>query len=58
MIDKKLLDILACPICEKKLNESNNKLICEACNRQYLITDDIPVLLNNPEQITTDSMEK
>ena len=58
MIDKKLLDILACPVCKKKLKENNNKLICEACNRQYLITDDIPVLLNNPEQITTDSKEK
>ena len=58
MIDKKLLDILACPICKRKLIENNDKLICENCSKQYSIIDNIPVLINSAEQATTDSKEK
>jgi len=58
MIDKKLLDILVCPICKKKLIENKDKLICENCSRQYSIIDNIPVLINSTEQITTDLKEK
>ena len=33
MIDEKLLEILACPVCKKpvKYDEPNQKLICEGC---------------------------
>ena len=58
MIDKKLLDILACPICKRKLIENNDKLICENCSKQYSIIDNIPVLINSAEQATADSKEK
>lgn len=47
MIDKKLLEILVCPVCKKKLIENKNKLICRNCDKEYMIIDDIPVLLSD-----------
>ncbi|MBU2590802.1 MAG: Trm112 family protein [Nitrospinota bacterium] len=46
-IDKKLLDILACPKCkgEITLTEKGDGLICEECRLKYEIRDDIPVML-------------
>jgi len=46
-IDKKLLDILACPKCksEVRLNESGDGLICDTCKLLYEIRDDIPIML-------------
>jgi len=47
MIDKALLDILACPKCKGTIhyNDSHNGLICDACQLEYPIRDDIPVML-------------
>ncbi len=47
MIDKKLLDILACPACKGEIeyDEKNEKLICQECGRRYPIRDGIPVML-------------
>ncbi len=47
MIKQELLDILACPKCKGpvQLNETNNGLICRACNLLYEIRDDIPIML-------------
>ena len=47
MIDYKLLEILACPLCKAKLiyNKSDQELICEKCKLAYPIEDDIPVML-------------
>jgi uncharacterized protein YbaR (Trm112 family) len=49
-ISKKLLDILACPICKTpvKLTADNTGLRCETCRRVYPVRDDIPVML--PEE--------
>ena len=46
-MDKKLLDILACPVCKGKLlyNKENNELICKVDRLAYPIRDDIPVML-------------
>lgn len=46
-IDKKLLDILACPKCKGEvfLTENGDGLICEGCRLKYEIRDDIPVML-------------
>ena len=48
-MDKKLLDILVCPICKGPLvyNKSNNELICKADRLAYPIRDDIPVMLED-----------
>ncbi len=46
-MDKKLLDILVCPLCKGKLeyNESDSELICNFDKLAYPIRDDIPVML-------------
>ena len=46
-MDKKLLDILACPICKGKLvhDKDKNELICKVDRKAYPIKDDIPVML-------------
>ncbi|MFH1563389.1 MAG: Trm112 family protein [Nitrospirota bacterium] len=47
MIDKELLDILACPVCKGDItcDEANQRLICASCGRKYPIRDGIPVML-------------
>lgn len=46
-MDKKLLDILACPICKGPLvyHKDTEELICKADRLAYPIRDDIPVML-------------
>ena len=46
-IDKKLLEILACPKCkgEIRLTEGEDGLICDACKLLYEIKDGIPIML-------------
>ena len=47
MLNKKLLEILACPKCKGDLEYDidNNKLICNGCRLRYRIEDDIPIML-------------
>lgn len=45
MIDKELLDILACPVCKTGVVQEGEKLICNSCGRRYPIKDDIPIML-------------
>ena len=49
-IDKKLLDILVCPVSKKplSLNDETNELICKESGLAYPIKDGIPVML--PEE--------
>jgi len=46
-INQELLEILACPKCKGEiyLNESEDGLICKACQLVYEIRDDIPIML-------------
>jgi len=46
-MDKKLLDILVCPLCKGKLeySESENELVCHFDKLAYPVRDDIPVML-------------
>jgi uncharacterized protein YbaR (Trm112 family) len=46
-MDKKLLDILACPVCKGPLvyRKDAGELICKADRLAYPIRDDIPVML-------------
>jgi uncharacterized protein len=48
-MNKKLLDILVCPICKGKLcfDRKNHELICKADRLAYPIRDDIPVMLED-----------
>lgn len=49
IMDNKLLDILACPICKGELNydKENSELICEKDKLAFPIRDDIPVMLES-----------
>ncbi|RMD68941.1 MAG: Trm112 family protein [Gammaproteobacteria bacterium] len=46
-MDKRLLDILVCPLCKGPLlyRKETQELICRACRLAYPIRDDIPVML-------------
>lgn len=53
MLDKELLDILACPVCKTTVIQKEEALICKnpQCRKQYRIEDGIPVMLQ--EEATT-----
>ncbi len=46
-VDKKLLEMLACPNCkgDVKVSDDGKGIICEKCRLIYPIVDDIPVML-------------
>jgi uncharacterized protein YbaR (Trm112 family) len=48
-MDRKLLDILACPLCKGPLvyKKSDKELICKLDRLAYPIKDDIPVMLED-----------
>lgn len=48
-MDKKLLDILACPVCKGPLvyKKENNELMCKGDRLAYPVRDDIPVMLED-----------
>lgn len=60
-MDKKLLDILVCPVSKAPLeyNAAANELVCRTSGLAYPIRDDIPVLLESEARtLTTDERLK
>jgi uncharacterized protein YbaR (Trm112 family) len=55
MIDKKLLDILACPLCKSRLiyDKAKQELICRSDRLAFPIKDDIPVMLEDEARSMT-----
>ncbi|MDD5348220.1 MAG: Trm112 family protein [Candidatus Omnitrophica bacterium] len=45
MIDRQLLEILACPACKGRVEEKGDKIVCTKCGRRYPVRDGIPVML-------------
>lgn len=45
MIDKELLNILACPACQGDVELKDNRIVCKSCGRKYPVKDGIPVML-------------
>jgi hypothetical protein len=45
MIDKKLLEILACPACKADVELKDNKIVCVKCGLKFPIRDGIPIML-------------
>jgi hypothetical protein len=45
MIDKELLDILACPACKGDVEQKGDKIVCKKCQKKYPIKDGIPIML-------------
>jgi len=48
-VDKKLLEILVCPICKGQLrfDKAKAELVCKVDRLAYPIRDDIPVMLED-----------
>ncbi len=60
-MDKKLLDILACPLCKSplKYDKARSELLCVADHLAYPIRDDIPVMLEDEaRQLTEEEVKK
>ena len=60
MIDKNLLDILACPLCKSPLryDKVNQELICRADRLAFAIRDDIPVMLEDEaRELSSDEVD-
>jgi uncharacterized protein YbaR (Trm112 family) len=53
MLDKKLLAILACPLCKGTLHYDQQKqeLLCYADSLAFPIRDGIPVMLDNEARV-------
>ncbi|MBQ0797416.1 MULTISPECIES: Trm112 family protein [Zhongshania] len=53
MIDKKLLEILVCPVSKAPLDydEQRNELVCRASGLAYPIRDGIPVMLESEARV-------
>jgi uncharacterized protein YbaR (Trm112 family) len=45
MIDKDLLEILACPACKSGVTLEGDRIVCGKCGRRYPVKDGIPVML-------------
>lgn len=58
-MDKKLLDILVCPVSKATLvyNKERQELVCKASRLAYPIRDGIPVMLESEARRLTDDEE-
>ncbi|MDX8392611.1 MAG: Trm112 family protein [Mariprofundaceae bacterium] len=47
MLDKQLMEIIACPACKGKVqyNDAKDKMVCKNCELEFPIRDDIPLML-------------
>ena len=56
MIDKKLLEILVCPITKGPLiyDEKNQELISKSSRLAYPIRDDIPIMIEGEARIISE----
>ena len=45
MLNKELLDILACPACKGEVIPEQDRIVCKRCKRRYPVRDGIPVML-------------
>ncbi len=54
-MDKKLLDILVCPVSKAPLqyDKRNEELICKASRLAYPIRDGIPIMLEEEARVLT-----
>jgi len=60
-LDKKLLDILVCPVTKGPLvfDKKNQELISRSARLAYPIRDDIPVMLEEEaRELTTEEVEQ
>jgi hypothetical protein len=53
MLEKKLLALLACPLCKGPLVHKDNELICRADALAFPVRDGIPVMLEGEARTLT-----
>lgn len=53
MMDAKLLDLLACPLCKSAVqyDQEKNELLCKADGLAFPVRDGIPVMLESQARI-------
>lgn len=59
-MDKKLLEILACPSCKSNLVyvQEEQELVCIPCRLAYTVRDDIPIMLiNEARELSADEAD-
>ncbi|KPK11404.1 MAG: hypothetical protein AMJ68_06080 [Acidithiobacillales bacterium SG8_45] len=58
-MDKKLLDILVCPLCKGPLeyDKKNSELICKVDRLAYPVRDGIPVMLEEEARTIPEKAE-
>jgi uncharacterized protein YbaR (Trm112 family) len=52
-VDKKLLELLVCPLCKGKVLLKKKELICKFDRLAFPIRDDIPVMLEQEARLVT-----
>jgi uncharacterized protein YbaR (Trm112 family) len=52
-VDKKLLELLVCPLCKGKLIVKKKELICRFDRLAFPVRDDIPVMLEQEARVIT-----
>ncbi len=54
-MDKKLFEILACPLCKGELRyqQDADELICRPCGLAFPVKDDVPVMLEKQARTLT-----
>ncbi|HHT9118206.1 MAG TPA: Trm112 family protein [Candidatus Hypogeohydataceae bacterium YC38] len=57
MINKELLEILACPLCKTAVVLKEEKIVCTKCGRRYPVKDDIPIMLVEEAELPGDKKE-
>lgn len=57
MIDKQLLDILACPLCKTDVRLEDGRIVCTKCQRRYPIKGDIPIMLIDEAELPGEKRE-
>ena len=61
MLDPKLLEILACPVCRNSVTPDDDHawLTCGVCSVRYRVDGDIPIMLSDEaEKISASDTDK
>jgi len=55
MVDKELLNLLACPHCKKDVILREGKIVCTGCGRRYPVKNGIPIMLVEEADLNDDA---
>lgn len=52
MVDRELIDILACPVCRSGVRLEGDNVVCASCSRRYPVRDGIPLMLAEEAEVS------